>query len=94
MEKNTASGALLVRTKAPSHEQDGFAEVTIGDDSLLNFSTAFNLSLIDGKLASRTTLFSSNRDGFVKAVNTQEPNLMSVIVLEFGNSSSTRQVTT
>ena len=68
--KNTASGALLVRTKAPSHEQDGFAEVTIGDDSLLNFSTAFNLSLIDGKLASRTTLFSSNRDGFVKAVNT------------------------
>ena len=67
--KNTASGALLVRTKAPSHEQDGFAEVTIGDDSLLNFSAAFNLSLIDGLLASRTTVFSSNRDGFVKAVN-------------------------
>ncbi|MGE4658570.1 MAG: TonB-dependent receptor, partial [Gammaproteobacteria bacterium] len=66
--KNTAAGALLVRTKAPSHEQDSFAEVTIGSDSLKNLSAAFNLSW-NGELASRTTVFSSSRDGFVSVTN-------------------------
>ena len=66
--KNTAAGALLVRTKAPSHEQDSFAEVTIGSDNLKNVSAAFNLSW-NGELASRTTVFSSRRDGFVSVTN-------------------------
>ncbi len=67
--KNTSSGALLVRTKAPSHDQDSYVELGMGSDSLTNFSTAFNHSIIDGELASRTTIFTSNRDGFVELTN-------------------------
>ena len=73
--KNTSSGALLVRTKAPSHDQDAYVELGMGSDSLTNFSTAFNHSIIDGELASRTTIFTSSRDGFVEVTNMPGVNL-------------------
>ncbi|SVB02960.1 uncharacterized protein METZ01_LOCUS155814, partial [marine metagenome] len=73
--KNTSSGALLVRTKAPSHDQDSYVELGVGSDSLTNFSTAFNHSIIDGELASRTTIFTSSRDGFVEVTNMPGVNL-------------------
>lgn len=63
--KNSASGAVLIRTVQPSHETDGFIEASFGNKSLVNLSGAFNLSLADN-LASRTTAFFSSRDGFVK----------------------------
>ncbi len=63
--KNSASGAVLLRTVAPSHEQDGFFEASFGDYGLLNLSGAFNFSLSDN-VAARTTIFSSQRDGFVE----------------------------
>ena len=66
--KNSASGALLLRTVAPSHDQNAFAEITAGNYSMVNFNGAFNLSLND-TLASRTTLFSSERDGYVEVDN-------------------------
>jgi iron complex outermembrane receptor protein len=66
--KNSASGAVLLRTVAPSHEQDGFLEVSFGEYSLMNLSGAFNVSLSDN-VAARTTVFSSQRDGFVDVVN-------------------------
>ncbi len=66
--KNSASGAVLLRTVAPSHEQDGFLEVSFGEYSLMNLSGAFNVSLSDN-VAARTTIFSSQRDGFVDVVN-------------------------
>jgi len=66
--KNSASGALLVRTVAPSHEQNAFAEVTAGNFSMLNFNGAVNFSLSD-TLAARTTLFTSERDGYIDVDN-------------------------
>jgi len=63
--KNTPSGAILFRTKAPSHETDGFVEVNMGNYGLTNFSGAANASLIEDELAIRVTGFSSERDGFV-----------------------------
>ena len=66
--KNSASGALLVRSVAPSHEQNAFLDFTAGNYSMANFSGGFNLSLSD-TLAARTTIFSSERDGYIKVDN-------------------------
>ncbi len=69
--KNSASGAVLIRTVQPSHETDGFIEASFGNHSLINLSGAFNLSLSEN-LASRTTLFLSSRDGFVNDITSGE----------------------
>ena len=66
--KNSASGALLIRSVAPSHEQNAFLDFTAGNYSMANFSGGFNLSLSD-TLAARTTIFSSERDGYIKVDN-------------------------
>lgn len=63
--KNTPSGAVLFRTKAPSHEQDAYVSVTGGNYGLVNASAAGNLTLIEDELAIRGTFFSSERDGYI-----------------------------
>ncbi len=63
--KNTPSGAVLFRTKAPSFEQDAFVSVTAGNYGLLNGSAAGNLTLIEDELALRGTIFTSERDGYI-----------------------------
>ena len=62
--KNSASGALLIRTVKPSEETNGFVDVTVGNLSLLNFSAAGSYRLGE-QLTARSTVFSSSRDGFV-----------------------------
>jgi len=63
--KNTASGAINVRTVAPSTDSnDAFVEVTAGDYGLARVAAATNIVLSD-KLAFRGTLFTSRRDGYV-----------------------------
>lgn len=66
--KNSASGALLVRSVAPRHEHRGFIEVTAGNYDLRNLNAAYNYPLGE-KLAGRTTLFTSERDGFIEVAN-------------------------
>ncbi|MEM9689365.1 MAG: TonB-dependent receptor, partial [Pseudomonadota bacterium] len=66
--KNTPSGALNIRTVAPSHEQDAFVDVTYGDLGLFNISGAMNFSLVDDVLAARVTGFSGQRDGYVESI--------------------------
>lgn len=69
--KNTPSGAILLRTVAPSHDgANGFFEATLGNYGLVNYSAASNLSAIDNILAFRVTAFGSQRDGIVSEVNT------------------------
>lgn len=68
--KNTPSGAILVRTIAPSHDgEDGFVEATVGNFGLVNYSGAASLSAIEDVLAFRVTAFGSQRDGIVDDVN-------------------------
>jgi len=63
--KNTASGAINIRTVAPSTtESNAFFEVTGGDFGLTRISGATNIPLSD-KLAFRGTVYSSQRDGYV-----------------------------
>ncbi len=70
--KNTSAGAVNIRTVAPSHDRNGFFEVVGGDYGLVNLNAAMNTSLIADKLAMRTTIFTSERDGYVK--NLSDPN--------------------
>ena len=67
--KNTASGAIHIRTVAPSTDStDAFFQATGGDYGLGRFSGAANIVLSDS-LAFRGTVFSSARDGYVSDDN-------------------------
>ena len=67
--KNTASGAINVRTIAPSTDSsDAFFEVSAGDHDLLRFSAGGNIPLTD-EFAFRGTVFWSERDGYVDQHN-------------------------
>ncbi len=67
--KNTASGAVSIRTVAPHTDStDAFIDVTAGDYNLQRISAATNIRLTDN-LAFRGTIFSSQRDGFVQDDN-------------------------
>ncbi|MFT6897734.1 MAG: iron complex outermembrane receptor protein [Paraglaciecola sp.] len=69
--KNTPSGAILVRTVAPSHNgANNFVEATIGNYGLVNYSAGASMSAINNILAFRVTAFGSQRDGIVSEVNT------------------------
>lgn len=62
--KNTAAGAISVRSVRPGQERDAFVDVTIGDYNLMKVSAAANIPLSDN-VAFRGTVFSSQRDGIV-----------------------------
>jgi outer membrane receptor protein involved in Fe transport len=63
--KNTAAGAIQVRTVRPStDETNAFLDVGYGDYNLGRISGAANIPLTD-KLAFRGTIFSVRRDGYV-----------------------------
>jgi outer membrane receptor protein involved in Fe transport len=67
--KNTASGAINIRTVAPNTDSaDGFIDITAGDFDLQRISGAVNIPLTD-RVAFRGTVFASQRDGFVQDDN-------------------------
>ncbi len=67
--KNTAAGAIQIRTVAPSADgPDGLLELTAGDYGLMKLSGATNIVLSDA-LAFRGTIFTSQRDGYVSDDN-------------------------
>lgn len=70
--KNTASGAIHIRTVAPSTDgTDAFMQLTGGDFGLGRISGAANIVLSDS-LAFRGTVYSSARDGYVADDNLGE----------------------
>ena len=66
--KNTAAGAVHVRTVAPSQERNAFVDFTIGDYGLVRVSAAANMPINDD-WAFRGTVFSSQRDGYIDDIN-------------------------
>ena len=70
--KNTAAGAISIRTVAPRTDTtDAFIDVTAGDLGLTKVSAATNIALSDS-LAFRGTMFASKRDGYVDDINLGE----------------------
>jgi len=70
--KNTPSGAILFRTKAPDYEGSGYVMANIGDYNLQTYQFGKSITLIDDTAAMRITGFSSERDGFGKVANLDE----------------------
>lgn len=67
--RNTSAGALNVKTKAPTlNEQEGFMNATVGNLNLINVQAGANIPLIDDKLAVRVSGAVRERDGYVKSV--------------------------
>jgi outer membrane receptor protein involved in Fe transport len=66
--KNTAAGAISVRTVRPSQDRDAFIDLTYGDFGLVKASAAANIPINDN-VAFRGTVFTSQRDGIVDDVN-------------------------
>ena len=63
--KNTAAGAINVRTVAPTvGERNAFVEFQVGDLDLMRLTAASNFTLTD-EIAVRATYFQSERDGYV-----------------------------
>ena len=63
--KNTAAGAILLRTVAPDPTSaNAYVDVTAGDYGLTRVSAATNIGLTDD-MALRATVFTSQRDGYV-----------------------------
>ena len=63
--KNTASGAINIRTVAPDTDTpNAFVELTAGDLGLQRLSAGGNIRLSDNA-AIRATVFSSQRDGYI-----------------------------
>ncbi|MBT8108038.1 MAG: TonB-dependent receptor [Gammaproteobacteria bacterium] len=63
--KNTAAGAINVRTVAPEvGDRNAFVDFTVGDLDLTRLSAASNFTLTD-EIAVRATYFQSERDGYV-----------------------------
>jgi outer membrane receptor protein involved in Fe transport len=66
--KNTAAGAILVRSVRPSQDRDAFVDLTVGDLGLVKASAATNIPINDD-WAFRGTLYSSKRDGIIDDLN-------------------------
>lgn len=62
--KNSAAGAISIRSVRPSQDRDAFVDVTMGDLGLIKVSAATNIPIND-TLALRGTIFSTQRDGYV-----------------------------
>ncbi len=66
--KNTAAGAILLRTVAPDPDSaNAFVDLTAGDYGLVRLAAATNIGISDN-LALRGTVYSSQRDGYVSDV--------------------------
>lgn len=66
--RNSSAGAVLLNTVAPSHETDGYFELSYGNLDLFSANAAAGGSLVEDVLAVRVTGFLTSRDGFVDAV--------------------------
>lgn len=67
--RNTPSGALQIKTKAPTHDGGGNLSLTAGNFGLFSASAAGGGTLVDDVLAFRATGFTTQRDGHVSDVN-------------------------
>jgi iron complex outermembrane receptor protein len=73
--KNTTGGAILYTTNRPNEEFSGHAEARAGNYNQLDGKLTVNVPLIDDTLMSRFSLYSTNRDGYVKSRSLGNPGM-------------------
>ncbi|MBE1527990.1 iron complex outermembrane receptor protein [Sphingopyxis sp. OAS728] len=64
--KNSIAGAINVNTNDPAFEWSGSAKVTVGNFDTLDLNAIVNAPIVDEHVAFRASLFSNERDGYVK----------------------------
>ena len=65
--KNTTGGAILYATNKPNEEFGGHVEGRVGNYNQLDGKATINIPIIGDTLMSRFSIFSTNRDGYVKS---------------------------
>ena len=73
--KNTTGGAILYTTNKPVEEFEGHVEVRVGEDDRLDGKFTVNVPLVGDTLLSRFSVYSTNRDGYVKSRSNGNPNI-------------------
>ena len=68
--KNTSSGAIVVNTKNPTNDFEGFGEVTLGNYNLQRYKGMVNIPLAEDKAAFRLAGSYHKRDGFIDNLGT------------------------
>ena len=68
--RNTAAGAVQLRTKRPTDEFEMAGKVTLGNYGRTDVRAAINLPLVEGRVNARLAAFSLNTDGFYKSADT------------------------
>lgn len=67
--KNTIGGAVLITTQAPTDNLSGSAELTTGSYSRFDAKGVLNVPLAEGKVLTRLSFSSLNRDGYAKRLS-------------------------
>lgn len=63
--RNTTGGLVRYISRKPSHESDGYAELTFGENSQIKFEGAFG-GLLGDRAAARVSVGVNNRDGYTE----------------------------
>lgn len=66
--KNTTGGAVNILTTKPSFDNAGYATLGYGSKNEKIVNTALGGTLVEDRLAARISLYSKERDGFIKNV--------------------------
>jgi len=74
--KNTTGGAILYTTNKPIEEFEGHAEGRVGNYGTLDGQFTVNVPIAGDSVMSRFSVWSTNRDGYVKAVSNGRPGLL------------------
>lgn len=66
--RNTTGGAILYAPQTPSHEQEGYVGVSLGDENLRRIQGAINIPLVENSVAIRLAADINKRDGYTKNI--------------------------
>jgi iron complex outermembrane receptor protein len=66
--RNTTGGAILFEPRRPSFDVDGYAQVTVGNYNRREFVGAFNVPIVNDKVALRVAGQLGRRDGYTNDV--------------------------
>jgi iron complex outermembrane receptor protein len=70
--RNTTGGAILLQTKKPTNEFEGYAQIQLGNYNDREFEGAVNIPIVRDKVLLRVSANIAQRDGFTHVLNTPQ----------------------
>ena len=68
--RNTAAGAIQLRTKRPTDEFESSGKITLGKYGKQDIRAALNVPLVEGRVNARIAAYSMNSDGYYRSAVT------------------------